>query len=123
MCFGTFDNLHPGHLSYLNQAKKYGDYLIVVAARDANVKEIKGKFPRQNEKLRLEKLKSLNFVDKAVLGQLRDKFAVVRKYKPDVICLGYDQQVDEPALQKHFSGQVIRLRPYKEEIYKSSKMA
>ncbi|HLC71304.1 MAG TPA: adenylyltransferase/cytidyltransferase family protein, partial [Candidatus Nanoarchaeia archaeon] len=34
MCFGTFDILHPGHLHYLQQAKKYGDYLMVVIARD-----------------------------------------------------------------------------------------
>ena len=122
MCFGTFDNLHPGHLSYLNQAREYGDYLIVVVARDVNAGKLKGKLPRQNEKLRLKKLKSLDFVDMAVLGQLRDKFAVVKKYKPAAICLGYDQLINIYELKKIFPGKIIRLKPYKEHIYKSSKL-
>jgi FAD synthetase len=122
MCFGTFDNLHPGHLSYLSQARGYGDYLIVVAARDVNVKKLKGKFPRQNEKSRLRKIKNLSFVDEAVLGQLRDKFKVIKKFGPSVICLGYDQAADIQKLKKVFFGQIVRLKPYKEHIYKSSKL-
>ncbi|MDD5071408.1 MAG: FAD synthase [Patescibacteria group bacterium] len=122
MCFGTFDNLHPGHRSYLSQARRYGDYLIVVVARDVNVRELKGKPPRQDEKLRLEKVKSVSFVDKAVLGQLRDKLKVIDKYKPTVICLGYDQEADITRLKNFFFGKIIRLKPYKEHIYKSSKL-
>ncbi|MCD4694128.1 adenylyltransferase/cytidyltransferase family protein, partial [bacterium] len=49
MCFGTFDNLHLGHLFYLKEAKKFGDYLVVVIARDNNVKKIKGRCPREDE--------------------------------------------------------------------------
>ncbi|MDD5290535.1 MAG: adenylyltransferase/cytidyltransferase family protein [Patescibacteria group bacterium] len=122
MCFGTFDNLHPGHLSYLSQARGYGDYLIVVVARDANVDKLKGKLPRQKEKSRLEKIKNISFVNKAVLGQLRDKFKVIKKFRPSVICLGYDQAVDIRELKKIFPGKIIRLKPYKEYIYKSSKL-
>ena len=122
MCFGTFDNLHPGHLSYLSQAKGYGDYLIVIVARDANAGKLKGKLPCQKEKLRLEKVKNISFVNKAVLGQLRDKFKVIEKYKPAVICLGYDQIVNTNELKKVFPGKIIRLKPYKEYIYKSSKL-
>ena len=29
--FGSFDYIHPGHLNFFEQAKSYGDYLIVVA--------------------------------------------------------------------------------------------
>ena len=42
MAFGTFDVLHPGHHFYLEQARKLGDNLVVVVARDANVKKLKG---------------------------------------------------------------------------------
>ena len=42
---GTFDLVHAGHVSYLEQAKKYGDYLIVVVARDETVEEEKGTKP------------------------------------------------------------------------------
>lgn len=120
MCFGTFDNLHPGHLSYLKQAKKIGDYLMVVVARDMNVKKIKGRMSKQNEKMRLKNVKKISFVNKAVLGQLKNLFNIITRYKPDVICLGYDQKVDLGELKKVTAGEIIRLKPYKERIYKSS---
>ena len=122
MCFGTFDNLHSGHISYLKQAREYGDYLIVIIARDKNVRRIKGRLPQQNEKLRWQGVKNLNFVNKVVLGQLRDKFNIIKKYKPDIVCLGYDQRIDLERLKDIFSGRIIRLKPYKEHIYKSSKL-
>ena len=122
MAFGTFDHLHPGHLSYLEQAKGLGDRLIVVVARDINVERLKGKKPRQNEDVRLARLKELDIVDKALLGNEKDKLRVVEENQPDVIALGYDQQVDIKELEKRFRGEVIRLRAYKPEKYKSSKI-
>lgn len=122
MCFGTFDHLHPGHLSYLTQAKEYGDYLIVVVARDKVVERIKGRLPVESEELRVQNLELVEFLDEVCLGNLKDKYKVVRDEKPDVICLGYDQQVDLEELKNNFSGKIIRLKPYKPDIYKSSKM-
>ena len=122
MCFGTFDNLHSDHLSYLKQARQYGDYLIVVVARDKNVRRIKGKLPQQDEGLRLQKVKGIGFINKVVLGQLRDKFNIIKKYKPDIVCLGYDQKVNLEQLRDIFFGKIIKLKPYKENIYKSSKL-
>jgi len=43
LAFGTFDILHPGHEFYLKEAKKHGDILDVVVARDSTVEKIKGK--------------------------------------------------------------------------------
>ena len=122
MCFGTFDRLHPGHISYLKQAKKYGNYLIVIIARDVNVKKIKGRLPSKNEAERLEKIKKIKFVNRAVLGQIKNKYNIIKKYNPDVVCLGYDQNVDETELRTVFKNKIIRLKPYKEELYKSSKL-
>ena len=122
MCFGTFDNLHSGHLSYLKQAKKHGDQLIVVVARDKNVLKTKGRLPRQKEKVRQETVKNIGLSQKIILGQLQDKFRVVAKYKPDAICLGYDQRVDMDKLKQIFTGKIIRLKPHKPNIYKSSKL-
>ena len=45
MIFGTFDKFHPGHINFLKQSEQYGDYLIVVVARDITVKKLKGKMP------------------------------------------------------------------------------
>jgi len=120
ICFGTFDKLHLGHLSYLKQAKKYGQKLVVVVARDINVKKIKGKLPKEKEKLRFEKVRKLNFVDQVALGQIKDRFKIIKKIKPDIIALGYDQPADLIRLKKIFKGKIIRLRPYKKHRYKSS---
>ena len=60
MVFGTFDIFHPGHEHMLKEAKEYGDELIVVVARDANVKKVKGRLPMHDENQRvfqIEKLK------------------------------------------------------------------
>lgn len=124
MVFGTFDILHPGHLYFFKQAKKLGDKLIVVVARDVNVEKVKGFLPKLNEKERLQIVKSLKIVDKAALGELRDRYRVILKYKPDVICLGYDQKVPSNflrELRKRGAGtKVVRLKSYRPEKYKSS---
>jgi len=46
MAAGTFDLLHPGHIDFLKQAKKEGDYLIIVIATDETSGHDKGKPPR-----------------------------------------------------------------------------
>ncbi|HPT37527.1 MAG TPA: adenylyltransferase/cytidyltransferase family protein, partial [Methanothrix sp.] len=35
---GTFDLLHPGHVLYLERSKALGDILVVIVARDVNVR-------------------------------------------------------------------------------------
>ena len=122
MCFGTFDRLHPGHLSYLEQAKKHGDYLIVVVARDQNVKKIKGKSPAQDENVRVKRLRGENIAGKVVLGQIRDRLSIITKFNPDVICLGYDQEADLERIKRVHHGRIVRLKPHKPEVYKSSLM-
>ena len=49
IAFGSFDILHKGHEAYLKEAKSYGDYLVVVVARDENILKFKGKNPRNDE--------------------------------------------------------------------------
>ena len=68
MVFGTFDLVHPGHLSFFRQAKKNGGFLIVVVARDRNSLEAKGRPPRNEEKKRLANIRKIKLVDKAILG-------------------------------------------------------
>lgn len=119
LIFGSFDKLHKGHMNFFKQAKKYGDKLIAVIARDSTIKQIKGKKPRHPEKTRLRHV--AKHVDKAVLGYKKNKYAVIKKIKPDIICLGYDQNSFTKDLKKHFKKKIIRLKPYKPHLYKSSK--
>ncbi len=72
MCFGSFDVLHPGHLFFLRESKKMGDKLFVVVAKDSIIKKIKGKDPKYPERERLEHVRDIPSVDKAVLGYEAD---------------------------------------------------
>ena len=45
MVFGSFDLVHKGHVNFLKQAKKLGDELIVVVARDDNIEKVKKRKP------------------------------------------------------------------------------
>lgn len=123
MVFGTFDNIHPGHVHLLKEAKEYGDYLIVVIGRDLTVCHLKGRSTINNENKRLKDVQQLNIADKVILGCLDDKYQAIKEEKPDVVALGYDQSAFleglENAIDEH--AKIVRLSPYMPEIYKSSK--
>lgn len=73
---GVFDILHFGHIHFLKEAKKLGDWLVVALESDQNVRRIKGpKRPIHSQKMRMDMLNSLNFVDEVIL--LKDKMADV----------------------------------------------
>jgi len=129
MAFGTFDNLHPGHLSYFSQAGKFGDELIVIVARDKNVLAIKKRLPQENEQVRRRKvnqaLREIEIEGKAVLGNLKNRWLVLKNYRPEIICLGYDQKVNFPQLKSEIAKfrlfcKIKRLKAYRPEKYKSS---
>ena len=126
MVFGAFDGLHPGHLDFFKQAKKYGDFLIVSVGTDNNVAAIKGKKPLFNQKERLALIASVELVDKSVLGAERDFYEEMRRHKPHIICLGYDQWVTEADARVKLDRvglnktKVIRLKPYKTSKAKST---
>lgn len=138
--FGTFDNLHLGHLNYFWQAWNLGAgsqpdqkdiplEMIAVVARDRNVLLVKGRKPQQPEKQRVAQVraafKAAGWSGKAVLGSLRDKWAVLKKYQPEIIALGYDQEVNMKKLKEELASaglfcKIKRLKPYHPEKYKSS---
>lgn len=127
MAFGTFDIFHKGHQSYLSQAKKLGDFLIVVVARDKTVKEFKKQETSNKEQERLRILKSCKLTGNVILGNLKDKYAVIKKYRPDIIALGYDQKINLKELKNrlinfNLKPKIVRLKPFKPEKYKSSKL-
>lgn len=127
MTFGTFDILHSGHVFYLKEAKKYGDVLGVVVARDENVRKIKGRNPRNNEEKRLRAIKNLDYVDEVFLGDKKDKYRVIKEFQPDIVCLGYDQNVEPNKLEKSLKkegieAEVFKIKSFKPDIYKSSKL-
>lgn len=123
MVFGTFDILHEGHLNFFKQAREHGDYLMVVVARDVNTKKIKGELPLHSEDERLQAVGRVDMVDQVLLGHPDDPYYLIRQEKPDVIALGYDQEsYDQPLYRLFPNIKIVRLKAYKPEIFKSSKL-
>ncbi|AEA46938.1 adenylyltransferase/cytidyltransferase family protein [Archaeoglobus veneficus] len=95
---GTFDIIHPGHIRFLKEAKKLGDELIVIVAREKNVRH-KPK-PIIPEEQRRRVVEGIKYVDKAILGDEEDMFKPIMELKPDIIALGYDQHFNEKWLEE-----------------------
>lgn len=127
LTFGTFDIFHPGHEYYLREAKKHGDKLVTIIARDQTVKNLKGYIARNNEITRKQRVEESGIPDKVVLGELKNYYNCIIDQQADIICLGYDQRHLADGLEKflhtnNLSTKIIRLQPFQEDIYKSSKL-
>lgn len=128
MVFGTFDIFHKGHENFLKQARLLGDKLVVVIARDKTVLRVKGGTPWNNEVQRKLAVLESDLADEVVLGSLKDKYEVIRNYKPDLIALGYDQEFFVDGLKEQLkagklpSFKISRLEAFFPEKYKSSKI-
>lgn len=125
MVFGTFDYLHAGHENLFKQAKELGTEVIAIIARDKTVRTIKGADPDHDEKTRLENLKATSWTEKAILGDAKDKMKAIKIYRPDIIALGYDQfaftyKINKLLLDLNLNAKIIRLKPYRPDMYKSS---
>ncbi len=94
MATGVFDLLHPGHVAFLREAKRLGDELVVVVARDSTAKRFKHT-PITPEAQRLEMVAALRPVDRAILGNEGGIYEILDDVRPDVIALGYDQVHNE----------------------------
>src|SRR3989338_1369707 len=104
LCGGRFNFPHKGHEYFLREAKKHGDYLIVVIAHDAHNIKKSEIVEMQERKDNLEKLK---IVDEVVIGDPEDFFKVVEKHRPQVIALGWDQKLPFP--ESRFDGVGVKV--------------
>jgi cytidyltransferase-like protein len=128
MVFGTFDILHLGHIDLFKQAKQYGDVLFVVVATDARTTTIKKTAPLHTQKERKQLLESIQNIDTVMLGDSDDVYKAIRQERPDIIALGYDQQLFVEKLEimleeeKLDNTQIVRLKAYQPEKHKSTKI-
>jgi len=93
---GSFDLLHPGHISSLQQSKSACDRLIVGLNTDASVKRYKGETrPIQNEMARATVLAALEIVDQVVLFDDDTPLSLIEAILPDVLVKGADYTIDQ----------------------------
>ena len=93
---GCFDILHQGHVRYLSEAKKCGDYLIVGVNSDQSIRNIKGNNrPLMTEGARAELLAALCFVDGVVIFTEEDPLAIIKYLHPHILVKGADWAEDD----------------------------
>jgi rfaE bifunctional protein nucleotidyltransferase chain/domain len=86
---GTFDLLHPGHVSSLQMARALGDLLVVGLNSDASVRGYKGpNRPILHQDERAAMLAALECVDYVVVFDEPTPAAALERLKPDVHCKG-----------------------------------
>jgi D-beta-D-heptose 7-phosphate kinase/D-beta-D-heptose 1-phosphate adenosyltransferase len=92
---GCFDLLHIGHVTVLEQARRFGDRLIVAINSDASVSELKGAGrPVVGEHERARVLAALAAVDAVVVFDEPTPLEVILATRPDVIVKGGDYSVE-----------------------------
>ena len=92
---GVFDLLHPGHVRYLQAARREGDLLIVAVNSDRSVRANKGPTrPVTPEIERAEILSALACVDAVVIFDEETPADIIRRVQPGVLVKGADWAAD-----------------------------
>jgi len=124
MASGVFDLLHIGHIHYLEEARSYGDELVVVVACDETVRKKKHE-PIMPAEERRRLVEALKMVDRAVIGYEDDFLRIVEELKPDIIALGYDQYfegLEEKLRARGIEARVVRCGKYDGDLNKTRKI-
>lgn len=93
---GCFDILHLGHIKYLEEAKSFGDVLIVGLNSDSSIRKIKGNGrPINNQDERAYILASLQMVDYLVIFDEDTPYELIKLITPDILVKGGDYEGKE----------------------------
>jgi rfaE bifunctional protein nucleotidyltransferase chain/domain len=111
---GCFDLLHVGHVRSLEQARGFGDRLVVAVNTDASVRGNKGPGrPIVPARQRAEVIAALACVDWVVLFGESTPLATISALRPNVLAKGGDWALDAIVGRKEvesWGGRVVRLR-------------
>lgn len=124
---GVFNILHPGHVYFLEQAKGMGDELVVIVASDKMASKAKGTILPQEQRAHM--ISALKIVDEVYVGDDEDNMKLIPKIAPDIITLGFDQDINEDdigaqiaKLKLAVNPQVVRLKKLDGTFVSSSKI-
>ena len=93
---GCFDLLHVGHIRYLAQAKKLGDFLIIGLNSDSSVKALKGKDrPINSFEDRAILFSALTSVDLVVIFEEQTPANLIKDIVPDILVKGGDYNIED----------------------------
>ena len=114
-CHGVFDLLHIGHIKHFEEAKSFGNLLVVTATADAHVKKGPNR-PAFTSDLRLQALSALETVDYVAESKWPTAVEAINLIKPHIYCKGPDFKnrsdditgkiVEEENAVKFFGGEI-----------------
>lgn len=108
---GGFDPLHVGHINLFKEAKKLGDYLVVILNSDEFLMT-KKKYIFMPFEQRKEMIESIRWVDEVVPCIDKDQTVcqTLRKIKPDIFANGGDRNkknIPEVAVCQEIGAQMV----------------
>lgn len=125
---GSFDLTHAGHVLFFEDARRYGDVLVVLVGGDEPIRRNKGPSrPILNQHLRLKMIDSLKPIDYAILDDwshttvhpLEILESVFRELSPDAYVVnddGYDMPRRREAAAKYGITMIVLPRTAPEEF-------
>mgnify|MGYP001942549341 CR=1 FL=1 len=125
LTFWTFDVIHPWHEYFLKKSRLYWDRLVTIVATDKNVEKFKKHKSTNTLTQRLQDVKDLKIADIVSPWNEENPLIWIKLYMPKVICLWYDQVWFTEKLEEYIQSEKLnifikRIKPYKEEKFKSS---
>lgn len=93
---GCFDLLHAGHVTYLEQARKLGDKLVLGLNTDRSISALKGPTrPVIHEANRARVMAALEAIDAVILFDDDTPLELIKQVKPDILVKGDDYSEDQ----------------------------
>lgn len=120
--FGSFDVFHPGHEHFIRESAKFGN-LIISVAQDKTIYLLKNKESKHKLEARVGLLKRKYPEHTITRGDnsLGD-WSVIKEHKPEIVCIGYDQQSLGKELlkvQEKYNFRIKKISAFHSEKYKS----
>jgi rfaE bifunctional protein nucleotidyltransferase chain/domain len=122
LCHGVFDLLHIGHIRYFEQAKGFGDILIVSLTSDNFVNKGPGR-PFFKISDRIASISALQTVDFVTISNSATAVDVIKKIKPNIYFKGSDYINHKLDFTNAIKKEIAAVRKYGGEVkYGSTKM-
>jgi len=115
LCHGVFDLLHLGHLRHLDNARGYGDVLVVSLTEDKFVNKGPHR-PVFAEQMRAEMLSGLSVVDHVVISRASTGINVIQSLRPDFYIKGDEYKAVENDLTQNIVKETSAVEEYGGQI-------
>jgi rfaE bifunctional protein kinase chain/domain/rfaE bifunctional protein nucleotidyltransferase chain/domain len=120
LCHGVFDLIHIGHIEHFEQAKKYGDILIVSLTADKFVKNKGPNRPAFNQNIRLKTLSAINSIDYICLSNSDTAINTINTLRPNFYCKGLEYKNHKNDVTGEIKNEINVLKKNKGKIVYTS---